>query len=155
MADFNQAFDITMGHEGGYANNKLDTGGETYRGVSRNNWPDWEGWRLIDRLLMGVQSDQIDVVLAKSVALQAMVPKFYKKEFWDVMRLDEVENQAIANELFDTGVNMHWKVAAKFLQEALVLALGPDSLEIDGKIGRKHSHGREQLPRLETDIPDA
>ena len=70
MADFNQAFDITMGHEGGYANNKLDTGGETYRGVSRNNWPDWEGWRLIDRLLMGVQSDQIDVVLAKSVALQ-------------------------------------------------------------------------------------
>ena len=35
MADFNDAFDETMGHEGGYVNDSNDAGGETYRGISR------------------------------------------------------------------------------------------------------------------------
>ena len=35
MADFNIAFEITMGHEGGYSFDKDDAGGETYRGISR------------------------------------------------------------------------------------------------------------------------
>lgn len=36
MAIFNSAFKITMGNEGGYANNPDDSGGETYAGIARN-----------------------------------------------------------------------------------------------------------------------
>ena len=43
MANFDEAFALTMKSEGGYANNPNDTGGETYKGVSRKNHPKWNG----------------------------------------------------------------------------------------------------------------
>jgi lysozyme family protein len=48
MADFKQAHSIVMNNEGGYANDPSDRGGETYKGISRNNFPNWKGWKLID-----------------------------------------------------------------------------------------------------------
>jgi lysozyme family protein len=68
-----------------------------------------------------------------------LVQAFYKKHFWDVNRLDQVSNQSIANEMFDTGVNCGIVVAANFLQRSLNLLNRngknyPD-LIVDGKIG--------------------
>lgn len=48
-----------------------------------------------------------------------MVLDFYKKAFWDINSLDEIEFQPIANEMFDTGVNMGTGTAAEFLQRAI------------------------------------
>ncbi len=48
MADFDIAYRLTMKHEGGYANNKADRGGETYRGIARKFWSGWIGWPLVD-----------------------------------------------------------------------------------------------------------
>jgi lysozyme family protein len=39
MASFQQADALTSQIKGGYANNKLNRGGETYTGVARNFWP--------------------------------------------------------------------------------------------------------------------
>ena len=50
MAIFEPAFKLLILHEGGYANNKNDIGGETYRGIARNYWPKWVGWKLIDHI---------------------------------------------------------------------------------------------------------
>ena len=122
MANFQTAFSITMGHEGGYANNQADAGGETYKGIARNFNPDWSGWRLIDaaKKQIGVLSN-IDAVLAKNAELQADVLAIYKLDYWDVNRLDAIINQDIANRLFDIGVNSGVGTAAKTLQEALNL----------------------------------
>ena len=51
MAIFNSAFQITMGNEGGYANNPADSGGETYKGIAKNYWPNWEGWTAVDQAI--------------------------------------------------------------------------------------------------------
>jgi len=40
----------TLDLEGGYSNDIDDAGGETYAGISRNNFPDWYGWTIIDDL---------------------------------------------------------------------------------------------------------
>ena len=40
---FDRAFVTTMQSEGGYVNNPKDPGGETYMGISRNNYPHWQG----------------------------------------------------------------------------------------------------------------
>ena len=48
MADFKKALTETLRHEGGYVNDPKDPGGETYKGISRKNHPDWEGWNIID-----------------------------------------------------------------------------------------------------------
>ena len=50
MADFNQAFQLVIAHEGGYVNDPDDPGGETYKGVARKIHSKWEGWQNIDIL---------------------------------------------------------------------------------------------------------
>ena len=51
----------------------------------------------------------------------------YKKEYWDVLYLDEVNNQKIANEIFDDAVNRGVKSAVKIIQKLL-------NIPINGKI---------------------
>lgn len=140
MANFEQAFNITMGHEGGYANDKDDKGGETYRGVARNHWPNWKGWKIIDKVTANnLPLSELNKQLAKDSLLQSYVKEFYKQSFWDVNKLDLVKYQSIANELFDTGVNMGTKKAALMLQEALNLCNKNQQIYIDiavdGQIG--------------------
>ncbi|GAA4299348.1 glycoside hydrolase family 108 protein [Nibribacter koreensis] len=135
MANFRDAHKITAAHEGGYANHIADTGGETYKGIARKHWPHWPGWGSIDaiKLKVGGAAANINASAAVDLTLQKHVESFYKKEFWDKNKLDAFTSQAVATEVYDTGVNMGTAVAAKFLQEAMVL-LG-ENIAIDGAIG--------------------
>ena len=90
---------------------KHDRGGQTFAGVARNSWPRWEGWAVVD---------------AGGTPPVGMVRNFYKTNFWDVMRLDEIHNQDIARTIFDFGVNAGPKVAIKPAQ--VVVGAAPDSL---------------------------
>jgi lysozyme family protein len=138
MANFKQAYDETMGHEGGYVNDPADVGGETYKGIARKYHPSWEGWSIIDSLK---GNSEFPKLLDRHSQLQRMVEKFYKQFYWDVNLLDHITNQNIATEMFDTGVNMGIGRAAKFLQQSCNYLnrngkLFPD-LVVDGKIGKK------------------
>lgn len=140
MADFKVAYKITLGHEGGYVNNPLDRGQETYKGIARRFHPNWPGWEIVDAHKTSSVSET-NRILGANIVLQEMVERFYKAEFWDKLRLDEIRNQSIANEAFDTGVNMGTQRAGKFLQEGCNLTSrnGRDYglLVIDGAVGPK------------------
>lgn len=115
MADFKVALKETLGIEGSISNNPKDRGGLTYKGISRKAWPLWEGWVLVDELInKGPGFEDYE-------ALDIMVDTFYSANFWDRISLSSINNQKIANELFDTGVNVGTKVAVGFLQKALNL----------------------------------
>lgn len=139
MADFTTAYSLTKGNEGGYANHPADRGGETYAGISRNNFPKWEGWKIIDQLKLGRGIAQLDKALAANIQLQESVQRFYKTNFWDINKLDQVKSQPIANELFDTGVNMGVGIASRFLQRALNMTNRNQALyrdvSVDGIVG--------------------
>lgn len=156
MANFNTADQIVRKHEGGYANNPSDRGGETYRGIARKIFPHWKGWATVDKLrkVAGFPAN-----LDKDAELQSFVHDFYKKEFWDAMSLDFVNDQAIANELYDTGVNMGVGTAANFLQRVLNVSnkKGQEyaDMPVDGKIGpntvrtlNNHKRPKEVLKAL-------
>lgn len=141
MADFNQAFEKTMGHEGGYVNDSTDRGGETYKGISRVHFPKWQGWPILDLLRAQHGLGLINHYAGKNNELQVLVRSFYRENFWTPNRLNDIPHQKIAEEMFDTGVNMGIGIAARFLQEALNLCnndgkLYPD-ISVDGKIGPK------------------
>lgn len=126
MADFKTALKDTLGIEGGTSNNPKDRGGFTYKGISRKNWPNWRGWFYID---------------ANEPVPDHLVFEFYQMNFWDRISLSSIVNQRIANELFDTGVNVSTKTAATFLQRALNLLNQEgklyEDITIDGLIGIK------------------
>jgi lysozyme family protein len=141
MANFKPAFDKTMGHEGGYANDPTDKGGETYRGISRRYHPDWLGWKIIDGYLDAnwMAKDKADLLRSREADLGPYVQDFYKAHYWNPLLLDECPSQAVAEELFDTGVNMGIGRAGTFLRRSLNVlnkngVLFPDLVE-DGKVG--------------------
>ena len=147
MANFDEAFDITMGHEGGYVNDPNDAGGETYRGISRRYHPTWSGWNVIDDTKPHIDHNELD----------PYVREFYEAHYWDRLRLDEFDDQEIAEEMFDTAVNMGVGRAGRFLQESLNYLNRNESLfydlVVDGKIGPATlaalneitSHGDEEI----------
>lgn len=132
MAKFEIAEAITGRNEGGYANNPADTGGETYAGIARKHWPNWRGWGIIDQIKnsYGTAAATINRQAQLNPSLTIMISEFYKKNFWDVNRLDDFYDQQIANTVYDFGVNSGTGRAAKYLQSAV-------GVTQDGKIGPK------------------
>jgi lysozyme family protein len=118
MADFNPAFEKMISDEGGYQLTNIpgDRGGMTYAGIARNANPDWAGWQFIDRKDFGGATQ--------------LVREFYKVNFWDRVRGDELTNQAIAETIFNFAVNTGVGVASKLAQ--LIVGVAPD-----GAIGAK------------------
>src|SRR6056297_3366086 len=106
MADFETAFDKMVKREGGFVLSTVenDLGGQTYAGIARNYHPGWEGWKLIDR-------NELD-----NPQLTQEVREFYQQEFWRRCSGDKIENQQIAESIFDFSVNAGLRTATKLAQ---------------------------------------
>ncbi len=127
MADFAKAFVLTMKAEGGYDNDPQDPGGETYKGIARKMNSKWDGWIIID---MMKKERNFPVNLDNNVKLQEKIKAFYEVNYWDKIRGDDIENQDIAESIFDFAVNAGPIVSAKLAQITV-------SAEPDGVIGPK------------------
>lgn len=134
MAQFDPAYTKLIKHEGGYANDPDNHGGETYRGISRNNWRGWEGWAQIDKLKQGKDFPHC---LNINADLQGSVRAFYRRNFWTPL-MDEIQDQPLVNWLFDKCVNMGSRRAYKLMQRAL-------HVDEDGVIGQETKHGIHQM----------
>ena len=136
MAYFTQAYDRVMTVEGGYSNRAADRGGETYKGISRKYHPTWAGWAILDQYPLPDKKGA-----DSNITLQGMVKDFYKVEYWDKFRGDEIRSQMVGEELFDTAVNMGLGTAIKFLQRALNVLNRREKLyqdlTIDGGMGTR------------------
>lgn len=137
MSDFTPAFAVTLGHEGGYVDDPNDAGGETYRGISRVYHSDWAGWTVIDAAKGAANFPKS---LDSNQALNEAVASFYKQQYWNRFMGDAIADQGIAQEMFDTSVNMGVQRAVEFLQQGLNLLNREQKnyadLVVDGKFGR-------------------
>lgn len=117
MADFLPAFEKMIRREGGYVLHTVagDRGGQTYAGIARNAWPQWEAWRAID-----------DGDMPPAEVVRA----FYQAQFWFSIHGDKITDQSIAETIFDFSVNGGVKTAAILAQT--IVGVTPD-----GKIGPK------------------
>lgn len=134
MKRFHKAMQELERLEGGYSNNALDPGGETYRGISRVYFPDWEGWAIID------QEEDLSVTPVQR-HLDQLTLKFYREQFWNRFQGDKVADlsQNIANHLLECSVNLGVRRCVKHMQRAINLMnrnqkLYPDMVD-DGKLG--------------------
>lgn len=135
MAQFEIAHKRTALNEGLYANNPSDTGGETWAGISRKNWPKWDGWAIIDAIKRdhGKTTTIINKFGGSNQILAGKVSEFYKTNFWYPLSLQYVNDQQLANNVYDFGVNAGVSAAAKRLQRAANSVCG--NIEVDGDIG--------------------
>lgn len=116
MAEFEAALRLVLAHEGEYACDPADPGGETYRGIARKRHPLWPGWITVDSER---GNDRFEERLRDNEVLQSEVAEFYRREFWDRVWGDEIPSQQVANEVFEQAVNLGPARAVEHLQRAL------------------------------------
>ncbi len=136
---FELAFTRLIALEGNYSNDPADLGGETVAGISRKNWPQWQGWDYVDAAKM---QPGFPRSLARNAPLQGLIKAFYRREFWDVFDLDETP-PVLAEEIFEQAVNLGVKKTAEHLQRTLNALnyqekWGSD-LKVDGVFGQSSS----------------
>jgi lysozyme family protein len=109
MAKFEEAILKTLANEGGakYTEDPADRGGATKYGISQRAYP------------------QLDI----RNLTEAQARDIYKRDYWDRVRGDDIVSQAIAENIFDTCVNMGVRTGSRLAQ--LALGLKP----ADGVIG--------------------
>ena len=103
MAEFELAISIVLRNEGGYEDDPSDPGGETNFGISKRSYP------------------QVDIKNLTEEEASAI----YLRDFW---KFDGIDNQMLANKVFDMSVNMKHS-AIRILQRLL------SGLAIDGEYG--------------------
>jgi lysozyme family protein len=111
MAVFEIAAEKTLLTEGGYANTQDDLGGETNGGISKKAYPNLD----IRALTRG------------------QILEIYKRDYWDAHDLSSINNQAVANQVFDMFLNTRPLSAATCFQLA-IHACGAN-IVLDGKMG--------------------
>lgn len=143
MTVFDKAYDLVLGHEGGYVNDPDDPGGETYKGVARNRWPHWSGWRSIDDIKSAYPREKWNKAMREHPPLQDNIKDFYRGLFWDAIWGDELAklSPALATDMFDMAVNLGTGRATEFIQRACNAlnnrgTLYPD-IAVDGSFGPK------------------
>jgi lysozyme family protein len=95
LANFDEANVSTLQHEGHYTDHKDDRGGETYCGISRRWHPTDRVWAHIDghKHHPGFRCDPNNVINHDMLA--SMVTDFYKREFWNKIKGDDIPSQKI------------------------------------------------------------
>jgi lysozyme family protein len=97
LSDFRPAFEFMIRHEGGYVNDPNDAGGETKWGVSKRSYPD------------------LDI----ASLTQEDAAQIYQRDFWQPQPYCHIDDQRIANKVFDMSVNMGSHQAHVLLQRAV------------------------------------
>jgi len=120
MADFMNALPYILQNEGGYTNNPSDTGGETYRGISRVYNPNWMGWPIVDSLK---PLNEGEIIADDN--LNVLINQFYKYSCWDQILGDGWDNNNAAVYLVDFYVTAKHN-AVKCVQR--VVGATPDGL---------------------------
>lgn len=137
--NFDQAFDMLIGHEGSYSNNPADPGGETMWGVT-----------LTVARASGYTGRMKDLP-------RDMAKAIYRAQYWDAVRADQLPDQ-VRFDVFDAAVNSGVKQAVKWLQRVVGVSedgiIGPATLGaasvVGESIGRRYSGVRLKFM---TDLP--
>ncbi|MCO7226197.1 glycoside hydrolase family 108 protein [Pleionea sp. CnH1-48] len=115
MAEFQACYEKTLLNEGGYQLHHVahDKGGLTYAGISQRYHPSWEGWKLIGSK-------------ANAEQLTPLVKQFYRDNFWQSIKGDDIHSQKVAETLYDFAVNAGVRTAIKLMQ--IVVGATPDGI---------------------------
>lgn len=122
MADFLKA-DEGKPAEGVLSDESTDRGGLTVFGHAFNSSKNQVTYWAKVREHQEAASDRADLVarLKADTELQAMARQIYKQNYWNPFNLDEMQDQALAEEIYEQAVNMGGRTSSINVQEGLNL----------------------------------
>lgn len=136
-ANFAEALQALLKHEGGYVFHKLDPGGMTNLGVTKRVWEEWVAHPVDEKAMRSLTP--------------ALVAPLYKAKYWDKVRGDDLPT-GVDLAVFDFAVNSGPGRAAKTLQRVLELpedgVIGPKTLAKAASIDSSELIGAYNNARL-------
>jgi len=116
---FEKALQFVLQNEGGFVNHLNDRGGATNMGITIHTLSDYLG-------------RQATIEEVQNLSLKTVFD-IYKKNYWDILRLDRVQHQNLAMALFDQAVNRGTGRVARQIQSIVKVKadgiIGPISLK--------------------------
>lgn len=124
MSNFNYAFtNFIRPNEGGYAFVPQDRGGETYAGIARNFWENWEGWTFVDFEKNKFPNGKIPHN-HHFQSIEYLVRDFYL-DMWNRYKLSEINDRDISTFLFDYIIHSGAGNAVRAIQR--IIGVNPDA----------------------------
>lgn len=121
MSAFEKAFDLLIGHEGGYSTDRADRGNWTGGAVGKG---EFKGTKY------GISAAAYPALDIKNLTI-AQARAIYKRDYWDKVRGDDLP-PAFALIAFDAAVNAGVRPGSRFLQMALRVGadgvIGPQTI---------------------------
>jgi len=153
MADFNQAVQKTLVHEGGYQANVHDTGNWEGGKETRDAYLASKDPALLVHLKgtkFGITCHDMPGVEIKNLMAQDAIA-YYSEHYWKAL-YSQIVDQSIAEKLFDLGVLFGVGAAVKILQITIEQDI---SIVSDGNFGPTtladvNQEGPDLLPRYKT-----
>ena len=133
MSNFKKSFDEMLNLELSSPYNALHKNkgenGYTFMGIYEGAHPNWSGWEIVYRTL-DIYKDlrKTSYECYQNIFLTNLVKEFYKENFWDKLRLDEIKSDRIADLIFKFAVNAGVKRAVQYAQMVA-------NVRLDGIIG--------------------
>jgi len=137
--NFSKAVDLVLKAEGGYSNVPEDTGGETFRGITRKGYPTLSFWPAIDKItkVLGKYPTKFADQIKYNASVDSQmgntgfneIQQVYLAQYWNKCKCENLPNTH-RYPLFDCAVNCGVGQASKFYQRAVGVA-------DDGAIGPK------------------
>lgn len=150
MADFELAYPKTSGNEGYYVSldywksHGFNNSGETYMGVDRNQNPNWAGWPIIDQYKATYGTPPYNFRFPVSLGLEDLAKQAAKEKYWDAIRGDEIDNQDVAQMVFEQIWGGYDGIAGI---QRVINTLLPTPIAVDGVVGDQTLSAINSLPQ--------
>lgn len=134
MANFDEAIETVLKHEGGFVNDKVDPGGATKYGISLTYLEKEEYVNEIMDEIDFNKNNYIDAEDIKHLPLD-IAKRIYKMCWWEKYKYENIYDQKLATTVFDIAVNIGPYRSHLFLQKAINEINEKHKLKEDGIIG--------------------
>lgn len=138
-ADIQKSLAVVFGHEGGLQCDRDDPGNWT-GGIVGSGRPGCTKF--------GIATNTYPLVDIRNLTL-AKAAELYRRDFWNPLRLYELESQALATEIFDTAVNCGVGTGGNMVLQ-LVNIFGPAHYKLNGRVNAEQIEWINQYTRKKT-----
>lgn len=116
MANFEEAYELTLANEGGYFNHPNDRGNWTGKQIGKG---------VLAGTIKGITAWEVELWYKRPITAEdvknfpeSAIKEIYKRKYWNLIWGDRINNQKIANSLYDAAVNFGVTQAIKQAQRA-------------------------------------